>query len=310
MTAGRKTMKPAVVNEPDLDQERIDNAMVVMREQAISAEDQVRSEIYELGEAIGTVKAFGFVATVANHSAVTQFEKVKKSKAWQYLADPNSATRRNFESLDEYCQAAFGKSYRRMMDLSSNLRLLGQEVYDQAEQLGLGQRDYNAIKALPAQDQEVVRRAIEEAQSRDEVIDLLQEMAGRHVREKEAADKRIADLEADNSAGEERRGELLSEIETIRDQQRRIKRATPDVVLADLHKEATAIALDALGAIRGNLRQASVTLIGHHDEHGGDSLVFLGGLVSQIEAELVRLRDEFGLPSVDAGEHGWIDGED
>ncbi len=42
-----------------------------------------------------------FFATVANSVLVSQFEKVKKSKAWRHLPNPKSATRGNFESLDE-----------------------------------------------------------------------------------------------------------------------------------------------------------------------------------------------------------------
>ena len=54
---------------------------------------------------------------------------------------------------------------------------------------------------------------------------------------------------------------------------------------------------DALGAIRGNFRQALVALADEGDV-GADNTVFMAGLVGQLAAELAALREEFDLPDV------------
>ncbi|MCL7422537.1 MAG: hypothetical protein M8364_16725, partial [Methylobacter sp.] len=66
------------------------------------------------------------------------------------------------------------------------------ELFEQAQKLGFRQTDYNALKALPADDQQLIAHAIEE-ESLDKALDLMQEMAARHVREKEAAQKQLTE---------------------------------------------------------------------------------------------------------------------
>ncbi|WP_156106126.1 hypothetical protein [Comamonas aquatica] len=55
-------------------------------------------------------------------------------------------------------------------------------------------------KPCPPPDQELLRRAVEEAQSRDEVLDLLQELAARHGKEKEALNQQVEESELEHAA--------------------------------------------------------------------------------------------------------------
>lgn len=80
---------------------------------------------------------------------------------------------------------------------------------------------------------------------------------------------------------------------------RHIKKATPDSVLLELQKESTTLMNDALGCLRGQLRQACIALKNHSGAHdSGDQTLFMAGLLGQIQAELLALRDEFSLPDV------------
>jgi hypothetical protein len=80
---------------------------------------------------------------------------------------------------------------------------------------------------------------------------------------------------------------------------RHIKKATPDAVLLELQKESTTLMNDALGCLRGQLRQACIALKNHSGAHdSGDQTLFMAGLLGQIQAELLALRDEFSLPDV------------
>lgn len=47
------------------------------------------------------------------------------------------------------------------MQLADNLNLLGPELYEQAEKIGFKARDYQALKALPSDEQEIVKQALE-----------------------------------------------------------------------------------------------------------------------------------------------------
>ena len=76
----------------------------------------------------------------------------------------------------------------------------------------------------------------------------------------------------------------------------RIQKEAPDERLLGLRKEATAIMNDALGAVRGGMRQALIALRDHPSEETGS--LFMAGLVGQLQYDLSALREEFGLPDV------------
>jgi hypothetical protein len=76
----------------------------------------------------------------------------------------------------------------------------------------------------------------------------------------------------------------------------RIQKESTDERLLGLRKEATAIMNDALGAVRGGMRQALVALRDHPGEEA--SSLFMAGLVGQVQYDLTALREEFGLPDV------------
>lgn len=176
---------------------------VAQAQDAASKLDAEADGILAAGIDLGRLEALDFIATVANSAILPIYEKVKKSKAWVNLRNPQSSNGSNFESLEQFCKVKLGKTYGRLQHLVANRNLIGQEAFEQAERLGLHQRDYNAIKALPAPDQELVRRAVEEAQSRDEVIDLMQELAVRHAQVNEAAAEEKKQLQQDHEYASE-----------------------------------------------------------------------------------------------------------
>lgn len=100
--------------------------------------------------------------------------------------------------------------------------------------------------------------------------------------EKTATDKVLADK---NAAMDKLRGQLKRIQTTPRDQQ-----------LLELQKEATSHMNDALGAIRGQLRQALIALRDHDPLQ--DQSLFSAGLVGQLAGDLAALREEFNLPDV------------
>lgn len=123
-------------------------------------------------------------------------------------------------------------------------------------------------------------------------LDDMQRMTSRELREalresraeSEAKDKVLADKNKTN--------------DKLREQLQRVKKLPPDEVLQQLLKETAGCLYDVRGAINGGLRQAFLALRQHHDQHGGESLVTMAGMVGQLAADLAAIRDEFELPEV------------
>jgi hypothetical protein len=266
------------------------------RQELQTQAEQEKDEAFAAGVDLGRLEALDFIATVANSAILPIYEKVKKSKAWMHLRNPQSSNGSNFESLEEFCQIKLGKTYGRLQHLVANRNLIGQEAFEQAERLGLRQVDYNAIKTLPAPDQELVRRAVEDAQSRDEVLDLLQELAARHAKEKEALTQQVEEGKLEHAAVVKRLEVVTEQKEKAEARAARIAVMKPDEAFTELKTEATRVNSDALGAIRGGVRQVLVKLA--EAPEGGEQSIFAASLIGELQAELNALREEFGLPDI------------
>ena len=85
--------------------------------------------------------------------------------------------------------------------------LLGQELFEQAEKIGLRQIDYNAIKALPAPRQEIVKEALSAGATKEDLQQAIQQLAADTQKEIDALAAQVAETKADLEA----RGQLLSD---------------------------------------------------------------------------------------------------
>lgn len=254
--------------------------------------DQVMDEVLAAGIDLGRLEALDFVAVTANTAILSIYENVKKSKAWRFLRNPKDGRNGQFESLEEFCEIKLGKSYKRLRTLAAQKSLIGQEAYEQAERLGLRDVDYNAIKALPAPDQELVRRAVEEAQSRDEVLDLLQELAARHAKEKEALTQQAAEAKAEAEAKEQRLKVVRDRLEQAEQKADLFQALPPDEQLKEIQAKATNVVDTVLGHINGSFRAAVMAITQHDDV---DRTPTATGWLLQIQAALDELRDLYNL---------------
>lgn len=269
---------------------------------ALTATHDAMDEVLAAGIDLGRLEAMDFVATVANSAILAIYENVKKSKTWRLLRNPRSGDGRQFESLDEFCEVKLGKSYKRLRELAHNRNLIGQEAFEQAERLGLHQRDYNAIKALPAPDQELVRRAVEEAKSRDEVLDLLQELAVRHAKEKEALTAQVEETKATLEAKDrvlQTRAELIGKLE---EQVARSDKFTPRPGSVARTKAEDALLKEVFMQslrVNGRMRALFVSVDGALGDSGGNAPEAVQqaarAAVQHLAQQFADMAQEFGI---------------
>ena len=175
-----------------------------------SAADLEKAAILEAGIAIGAGKAFTFFSDIGTSGVLASYEKVKKSKAWMHIKDSDG---RNFESIDDFCRAHYGKSYNRLQELLSNKKWLG-EAFEQAEELGLRQADYNLIKALPVPKQEIIKEALAEGASKEDLQRAIRELAAADQKEIEALNQErdaTAKKLAETQANYEAQGKMIAD---------------------------------------------------------------------------------------------------
>ncbi|SEQ85242.1 hypothetical protein [Giesbergeria anulus] len=107
---------------------------------------------------------------------------------------------------------------------------------------------------------------------------------------------KVRELSGEKEAVEKLMVNKNTKIDQLEREKQLIQKLPPDEALEKTMKEATAITRDALGAIRGGLRQALQALNDAPD--GTGKTVFMAGLVGQVQADLNALREEFNLPDV------------
>lgn len=183
---------------PDITPER--EAELVQMQNASALVDQAVMDMAPVSEALGRIKAAEFFRHVGDVIIAQTFVELRNSKKYKdYPIKDAEGNLRRCQNFEEFCQLAFGKSYTRCYELSKNLHILGPDLYESAERIGFKARDYAALKALPPDEQEVVKQALA-AESKDQVLDILQDLAARHQSERTAAKKQTEDLKADLDA--------------------------------------------------------------------------------------------------------------
>jgi hypothetical protein len=249
---------------------------------------------------LGQLEAFEFTRQIVDVATAQIFEELKNSKG--YIGLPyvgQDGITRQIGTFAEFCEVKLGKSYNRCLELSQNLRVLGPELYEQSERLGLRNVDYKALRALPGEDQALVRKAIEETGSREEVIDLLQEMAARHHGEKESFAQQLKSKDDVMLSKQKLIDYQADQIDSLSEKARFVAVASPSEKLEGIRTELLAHAAGIEGALSGKLAPCFAALKEHLAEHGGECDAYLSSTLGQIERAVREIRESFGLLRAD-----------
>ncbi len=288
---GRTARKAAPIAEPELDQDKVTGAMAQMRSDAQGEVATRNLEIFDLGHKVGAIHMARLQADFSAAAEVSLFAEIQKSNAFKHLALPGpGGTSAVAENAEDFCRLVFGDGYKAMNERKLSLEALGVSAYENAVRLGLNRRQLRLVRALPEDKREAVQSALQST-NKAEVAALVEDLAAQLAEAQQAT----AEANAEKEAADQLLDKKNKKIDQLERDKKRIAKLPPDEQLAELQKEATAIMNDAVGAIRGGLRQALIALQNHGDE---DNSVFMAGLVGQLQADLKALRDEFNLPDV------------
>jgi len=141
------------------------------------------------------------------------------------------------------------------------------------------------VELLPLDDEQV-KDLTELGQTGELALDDVARMSVKELRAK------VRELRHEAATTQEVLDKKNQRIDKLEREKGRIARLPQDKALAATKTEADEILGFAIGHIRGNFRQALVTLAGLGET------VFMAGMVGQVQAELVALRDEFHLTDV------------
>lgn len=269
------------------------HAITVAGEQETA--DLEREAAFEAARALGQIESAQFSARVQEKVIVDIFLKLKKNKAYRAIKYRDEAGNlRKCADLEEFCRHFLGASYRKVKEMADNYHLVGAELFEQAERLGFKRNDYRDLKALPADDQEAIKAAMQ-TDDRDQILGLMQELATRHASEKTALTAKAKEAEDTAAARDtiiQNKEARLNDLEEQNHKlKRRVETATPDEVVLEIRAEADLFAFRAEHAIGSDLRKAFEALT----QQGGAHSEYMLGLITQIELAAAVLRADYGL---------------
>lgn len=196
-------------------------ALVKIRQEnnQVAAADAVIMGSFDAIKALGRIETARFYETVSEKLIAETAINLREGKKYKDLPykDENGNTK-HVSHFDEFCEAFLGKTARRVQQLMSNYNTIGPDLYEQAEEMGFRQRDYAALKALPFDERQIIAQAIE-AEDLDKALDLMQQLAAKHQREKEYTEKLLDNqaktIEAKDGVIKEKTDELNKKSEKI-----------------------------------------------------------------------------------------------
>lgn len=245
---------------------------------------------------IGHIEAAEFMLTVNKKMIAEAAIKIKKNKLFKhFVITDESGNCRHVSNFEEFCYYKLKKSRQRVEELVRNHNLIGPELYEKAEKIGFGQRDYNALKALPEDDRKVINQAIEE-ENLSKALDLMSLMAAKHQAEKESAKKQrdelTATLDAKDAVIDQKTQELNKKSEQLALLENKQRTITVDEKTQQARDAMQRTAEQIKAVVMTSLRKAVKDL---HELDGDHSSLSAACLI-EIGRELAILRGEYLLP--------------
>jgi hypothetical protein len=190
----------------------------------------------------------------------------------------NFTARLDVLGMDVYVASRFIQSAKKFSNLRSTANLT-QAIGNQTK-----------LFEMLVLDDEQIAELEQDGQTGALTID---DVATMSVKELRAA---LREAKAEKQASDQLLEKKNQQIDKLEREKQRIALLKPDEVLAEIKTEATRIAADALGAIRGGVRQALLKL--QEVPEGSAQTAFAAGLIGELQAEINALREEFYLPDV------------
>lgn len=220
---------------------------------------------------------------------------VKENKLYQSLKGkktPNGLVLNG--TWVEFCNLLGISDEKANQDIA-NLTAFGEEALESMSRMGIGYRELRQFRRLPDDQKNALIEVAKEG-DKTALLELAEEMIARHTKEKE-------ELKTDLEISRQMLAEKKSEIEVLKDQTdelktkltRRATTETPDEEGQVLETEATGFKSGVLSALI-NLKCGFEALAEHAERTGISHTHIMTGLLDDIEARVVDMRQQFDLP--------------
>ena len=255
----------------------------------------------EANEVLGMIRAFDVVGkfvTVTNLKILHDIKESKKYKGLvKKLPDGKVVTVTNWS---EYCQ--FLPVSKDTIDQHlMMLKEFGEDFLSRAQDIGMGLRDMRKLRSLPDESDRnlIIEATQQENLTRDDVLELMEEMAAKHAKEKSDLSSQLVDAKEDLEAARKvsaTKQETIDELNhTLEKTRKKLADADPEKVGEELHATLNAAQTGVRSALT-QIQPVLAQLIEHGQANGVDHAPTMVGCLNQIIRDCEYLRETYGLP--------------
>ena len=271
------------------------------------AAQALTQDIAEAHEAMGMIKAFGFVNKLLTVGTLKILTEIKNNKKYKGLVTYIHGELTTVSSWEQYCLAC-GFTRQKVDEDLLNLSVLGEEFLEDSQRLGLGYRDLRKLRKLPDDARaEIIEADYSETADKEELLEKIEDLTAKHAKEKAELESKLKRKTDDYDAQSrvlDNKNKRIDQLDAELEKKRHyIETLTPDSKGGLLRKETSQLVYGAEAILRGQVWKAFETLDTHTQESGIDHKQFMVGTLAEIELVINQLRSQFDLPdSTDAEE--------
>ncbi|MDW7745866.1 hypothetical protein [Halomonas sp.] len=251
-----------------------------------------------LGQA-RTAQSFAKLATVVTLRTLAE---VKETKAYRELkgvpgVDPQGNKIDDVGTWDGYCRA-IGRSKTSVDEDLRNLATFGEEALESLQAVGAGYRELRKLRQLPEEERElIIQGEAVQIEDKDALVELIEDMAARHAKEREALKQQAEDSRQELEASRRVTQDKSSRIVELEEQLHRRQHMTPDQRVEEFSDRLEAEGFKARSLLLP-LRAVMVEILDWEDaprelKHA------CAQQVARLRIELDQLQIELGLEAVD-----------
>ena len=263
-------------------------------------------DIAEAHEAMGMVRAFGFVNKLLTVGTLKVMREVKEAKKYKGLVTYIDGELTTVGSWEEFCKAC-GLTRQKVDEDLQNLSKFGEEFLETSQRLGLGYREMRKLRQLPEEARaEIVDADYSDTTDKEELIEKIEDLTAQHAKEKEALQAQLKRKSDDYEAQAKMiaaKNDRINHLDLeLAKKTKAIETQTPEQRGGVLREEAAAISYKAEAVLRGQVFQAFEALTAHTEATGIDHKQFMSGVLAEYQLILSELKERFGLDDTPSGE--------
>ena len=180
-----------------LEQQDKDKALIKAVEAGdVSGYTEERDLINQL---VGRVEMASAIAKFTTVVSLSQLQHIKENKLYRALkgvrrvdADGNEIA--DVGTWDGFCRA-IGTTKSKVDEDLINLRTFGEDALENLNRIGAGYRELRKLRTLPEEDRElIINGETVKAGDRESLVDLIEELASKHAKERESFEQRETEL--------------------------------------------------------------------------------------------------------------------